>query len=370
MAFDHAAQAVAQSKAQSTALPFPKPGLPVHPSQPRALTLVARTQDTPDTVTFTFAVAGPVMQFHPGQAMALDLPLPSGPVTRTFTIASAPLGTDRVSLTIKAAPNATATRWMHDHLAIGDQITGRGAFGRFTLAAHPGRPLLLIGGGSGFTPMMSMLRWLHARREQADVTVVQVARHVEDLLFCAERDQIARDLPNLRLLDVVTAPRPGEAWRGLRGRPDRAMIRAAVPDATRREVFCCGPDGFMTHMGRVLRAEGLNADQFHTERFGPPSRSATPTAPPAPGDGHTVTFRNRTVTIPKDQPLSTALAAQGLRVPTGCGAGQCGTCRLKLLEGDVDMTQDGGLSEHEITQGYILACCSTAQTNLTLSDAE
>lgn len=354
----------------SPALPLPKPGLPRFGAAPRQLALVGRHQDTADIVTFTFRNEGGAFQFLPGQAVALDLPMPAGKATRTFTISSAPLGTAELSVTVKAAPDAYATRWMHDHLVVGDTITARGPFGQFSLAHRFGRPVLLIGGGSGFTPMMSMLRWLYARGETADVTVVQVARRVEDLLYEKELARIAADMPSLKLFEVVAEPGPGESWHGYRGRPDRAMLRSMVPDASRREAYCCGPQGFMDQIKRCLVAEGLSPEHFHTESFGITAPKANPADKPAQqGKGHKVTMRGRTFEVTPDHPLSAALAGENIRVPTGCGAGQCGTCKLRLVDGEVEMRQDGGLSDQEVAQGLILACCSTAKGPITLEDA-
>lgn len=349
----------------------PKPGLPVFAPAPRHLTLVARQQDTSDTVSFTFRCDGAPLRHLPGQAIALDLPMPSGTATRTFTIASAPLGGDEISVTVKAGEGSYATAWMHSELQVGQQIRARGPFGRFSLARQFGRPLLLIGGGSGFTPMMSMLRWLHARGETLPVTVVQVARRVEDLLYGPELSQIAAEMPNLTLIDVVTAPAAGEVWRGYRGRPDRAMLRAMAPDASTRETYCCGPEAFMAQIRRCLQAEGLPPAQFHTESFGaatpkPAAKTASPEG--AHANGHSLSFRGRSLKAAEDTTLTAAFAAQNIRVPTGCNAGQCGTCKLRLLEGEVDMQLDGGLSDQEVAAGYILACCSRAKTDLTLAD--
>lgn len=350
-------------------LPLPKPGLPRFASALRRLTLVKRQQDTSDIVTFTFRTKDGVMQFLPGQAVALDLPMPKGTATRTFTISSAPLGSHELQVTVKAAPDAHATRWMHDHLEVGADITARGPFGQFSLAHRFGRPILLIGGGSGFTPMMSMLRWLNARGDDVDVTVVQVARQVQDLLYTEELARISAEMPRLNLFAVVASPGPGESWTGYRGRPDRAMLRAMVPDANRREAYCCGPQGFMDQIRRCLLAEGLGADHFHTESFGSAVQKAPAKAKPmGEGAGHKVTMRGRSFQVPEGERLSTALAAQNIRVPTGCNAGQCGTCKLRLTEGAVEMNQDGGLSDHEVKQGLILACCSTVQGPIALEE--
>ncbi|WP_282077475.1 flavin reductase family protein [Epibacterium ulvae] len=350
--------------------PFPKAAVPTLSSAIVSLRLVQWVQETEDTVSFFFDVLSQPIRHYPGQALALNLPMASGVATRTFTICSNGLDGRQVVFTVKAGPTAYATRWMHDHLNVGDELDARGPFGQFSLVTHPGTPLLLIGGGSGFTPMMSMLRWLYERRETSDVVVVQSARRVCDLLFRSELATISAEMPSLQLYEVVSDPQAGEAWAGYRGFVDRAMIRAMVPDVRHRSVFCCGPGGFMEHVSRVLRAEGMDLARFYTESFGtaPVVTEAEGESVKAEGDRIAVSFRGRTVDVDPNQRLNVSLAAQGLRVPTGCGAGQCGTCRLKLTAGRVEMAHNGGLSAFEEAQGYILACCSTPKGAIALED--
>ncbi|MDO6512123.1 flavin reductase family protein [Celeribacter halophilus] len=346
---------------------FPKAGVPRHPVERLTVKLKAKRRETPDTMSFVFEVMEGVLRHYPGQAVSLDLPVPQGTVTRTFTVASAPNLNNWFELTIKAAPDGYATRWMQEVLAVGDEITGRGAFGTFSIMYYPNTPLLLIGGGSGFTPMMSTLRWLSERGETTDVVVIQVARSKKDLLFREELDQIVTQMSTIKLFNVLSAPRKGEAWSGYRGRPDRAMIRAMVPDAYRRQTLCCGPIGFMDHMGKVLRAEGLDRARFLTESFGQKMAVPQDVVQPINGDGITVSIGAQTFDVAPDVPLSTSLAAAGKRIPTGCGEGQCGTCRVRLLEGEIEMDHQGGLSQQEEHQGYILACCTRPKTAIKIA---
>ncbi|WP_413208053.1 flavin reductase family protein [Rhodospirillum sp. A1_3_36] len=352
--------------------PYPKPAAPAFSPRDLDLDLVGRRQDTPEVVTFDFELAPgqPPLRHLPGQALALTIPMTDGPAIRTFTIASSGLDPNRLSLTIKAAADGHATRFIHEHLRMGDRLRARGPFGRFSLVHHPGEPLLLLGAGSGFTPMMSMLRWLHGRGEGVDVAVVQVARRVEDLLFTDELAAIDGAMPNLTRADCVTTPEAGRSWSGFRGRPDRRLLRVMVPSLERRTVFCCGPAPFMEAMARIHRAEGGDPGCFLTETFGA-VRPMTPAVFPTEAKetvGWTARFRGRSFAAPEGVVLTQAAAAANLRVPTGCQEGLCGTCKLKLLEGQVHMEHHGGLTAREEADGHILACCSTPLSDVVLAD--
>ncbi|SFI79097.1 flavin reductase family protein [Celeribacter neptunius] len=348
---------------------FPKRAVPVPAIQEIALEVIEIRRETADIVSFTFGTDGDFRHL-PGQAVALNLPMQDGVATRMFTIASAGLTPGSFTVTMKAAASGHATQWAHAALTPGTRLSARGPFGHFSLAFHPGEPLLLIGGGSGFTPMMSMLRWLHGRGEHVDVVVAQFAHASEDLLFADELTQIDREMPHLHRVDCVSTVPEGSAWSGYRGRVSRALLRSMVPDLARRRVFCCGPEGFMAEVGKIHRAEGGDPARFLTESFGPTKAPAPaePTEPVAPGTGHKISYRGKSFDAIAGQPLTAVAARAGLRIPTGCGEGQCGTCRLRLTEGQVEMHHQGGLSARDEAAGYILACCSTAKSDLSLED--
>ncbi|HEY9213070.1 MAG TPA: hybrid-cluster NAD(P)-dependent oxidoreductase [Ancylobacter sp.] len=341
--------------------------------QPRdlRLTCVRRRQEAADVVTFTFREDdGQPLTHLPGQALTLALPLPGEIAWRSFTIASAPNGTGEVELTVKAAPSGHATRWMHDNLTQGVTIEVRGPIGQFSIAHHYAPAFALISGGSGVTPMMSMLRWLADRGESVDVVCIHAARTPDDVLFAAELAELDRSMPNLRIVTVVSDVPQGQSWTGYRGMIDRRMMALMVPDLSRREVFCCGPSGFMSAIGRIYDAEGGDATHFHTESFGAARTVTVPVAEaaePSVGASVTLTIDGRIMATAPGATVLAAARAGGLIIPTGCQEGVCGTCRLRKLEGEVEMTHKGGLTPREERQGYILACCSRPLGDVTLT---
>lgn len=335
---------------------------------PRELRLacVGRRQETADVVTFAFRdVEGRPLKHLPGQALTLALPLPGETAWRTFTIASTPTRPEEVELTIKAAPDGHATRWMHAALHPGVEIEARGPVGQFSIAHHYAPAFALVSGGSGITPMMSMLRWLADRGETVDVVFLHAARTPADVLFADELSVLDRQMPNLRIVTVVADVPAGQSWAGYRGVTDRRMMALMVPDFARREVFCCGPAGFMAAVERIFDAEGGERAHFHSESFGAPKAAESSVVPAAVPDevsageaGAVLTIDGRTISTTAGTTVLAAARAGGIVIPTGCQEGMCGTCRVKMLHGDVDMTHKGGITAREERQGYILACCS------------
>ncbi|WP_192385037.1 flavin reductase family protein [Mesorhizobium silamurunense] len=394
---------------------FPKPGVPVFEPDDLRLVLVARRAETANVTTYFFEAIrqdGQTFRHHPGQSLSLTLPSGSNLFQRSFTIASGGMGGNCIELTIKTGAQAQATLWMHRYLHIGDTLAARGPFGRFSLVHAPKAPLLLVGAGSGMTPIMSMLRWLRVRADTLDTTLVQLARSCADELFGDEIGAMADAMPNLSV--HLCLSRPDKTWTGLSGRITRPMLRGIVPDMARRVAFCCGPEPVMKATRAIYLAEGGVENAFVTETFGGAEHDAAsrrrqvamhpavrpvetlsrmnlsvPTpidkgawcpaprmherAKPASAPGPSsedlmIGFRDKNFPAKPGQSVVAAAAASGLRIPTGCGQGSCGTCRVRLMSGQVDMHDQGGISRRDKAVGYILACCSYPLSDLELGN--
>ena len=351
---------------------FPKAGLPVADIADYDFKLVARRRETSDIVTFTFdifAAEGQPFRHLPGQSVAITFPMPEGDAVRTFTIASSGLRENQAELTIKAAPDAQATRWAHDHLAIGQTLKARGPLGKFSVIHAPNQPLLLIGAGSGITPVMSMLRWLHGRGEETDAVFIQVARAPEYLLFQDELTKIASEMPKLHRYDVVTRLADNCDWNGYRGRITGTVLETMAPNMSGRTAFCCGPDGFMADIKSLWERSGGLIEKFHTESFGVSINTVA--VRPAqisqdPGTGFKGSIDGVAFELSSEDTLLEAVASAGKRIPSGCREGQCGACRVRLVAGEVEMSHQQGISRKEEQSGIILTCCSRARSDVVL----
>jgi len=322
--------------------------------------------EAPGVKTFRFQPeSGAAVHFHAGQFVTLGLPLPTGLAWRCFTIASSPLQTGAIDLTIKMQGstetlNASATAWMHAHLAPGMGLEAKPPTGPFCLMHPPDAPLLLVSAGSGATPMVSIARFLRDRGDRTPVHYVHLGRSEADWLFRAEIEAIAAELGTWQV-DWLTSTS---------GRPTAETFARLTPDLARREVFCCGPAGFMAAVEAAHATAGGPPARFRREAF-----TAIPLpelAPAAPADEGSSTFTLRFEPSGKETPAGpeeTVLAAAarlGLAIPYACGDGICGTCRIRKRSGEVEMNHQGGIEEEEIADGEILACCSYPRSRLVL----
>lgn len=330
------------------------------------LTVVEIRPETHDVKTFVFRPEGGVPAYAAGQSMTLKLQIDGETLFRTFSLASAPDSSGTLAMTIKAHATGRATRWLHDRLAVGTRLEGRSPKGRFTIDGRTTEKLALVSAGSGASPLMAMLRHLAVTAPDSDVSWLHAARTPRDILFAGELAELQARMPNLRIAMVVSRPEPG--WFGFSGRLGRRLVSVSLPDYGRREVFCCGPAGFMEEARLIHAAEGGVRGLFHIEHFG----EVTPAAPPsfptdAPAEGYAVTLGDKSFTAQPGETLLQAATRQTIVIPCGCASGMCGTCRVSLVEGSVEMQHDGGISAEEEAQGYILACSSRPRSDVTIA---
>jgi ferredoxin-NADP reductase len=326
---------------------------------------------TPDVRTFVFQAPEPRLFRHdPGQFLTLGVDIDGRAVERCYTISSPPTRPHSVALTVKRVPGGLVSNWLHDRLRPGHTVRARGPLGDFSFVRHPAPKYLFLSGGSGATPAMAMTRALYDLAQPADVVFVHSARTPADILFRRELDLIAATAPGIRVVHVCAADGPAGPWGGHRGRLTLEMLRQIAPDFRQREIFTCGPAGYMAAVRDMLSTAGVARDRYHEESFtfeAPPSpASMTGSEEATEGRVFTVEFTRsrRTLTCDADTSLLQAASRAGLTLPASCARGMCGTCKTTLLAGSVDMRHNGGIRPREIAQNKILLCCATPQENL------
>lgn len=348
------------------------------PERDGPLTCVQTYDVTADIRCFVLAGPGRRFRFDPGQYVTVSLPQLPG-VSRCYTITTAPTRPHSIAITVKRQDDGVFSPVLHDTLRVGGQLVVDGPFGDFSTVHHPAPAYLFVSGGSGVTPLMSMLRTLHDAPAGADVAFVHFARTPADVPFAAELAAIAAAEPNVRLSLVVDDAPAGTqaAWHGLRGRVSAELLAAAVPDAAHREAFVCGPRPFMTATREALTRLGVPEARYHEESFvlaehAPAEVVDAVSGLTAEGEGpastYAVTFTRSGTTFHcrTDEHVLDAAWAHGLTPASSCGQGLCGTCKVTLLDGTVDLRHAGGIRPREIAAGKTLICCATPTSDLVI----
>lgn len=340
--------------------------------------------ETHDVKTFTFrSTDGQPFAFTAGQYLRFEVEVQGEPLSRCYSASSSPLRPSLISVTVKRVDGGVVSNWLHDHLTVGRQLNAVGPAGAFTVPEAAARgPLLLISGGSGITPVMSILRALSDSHSYPDTVFLHAARTPADLVFRDELVYRAKVTPNLRVVflpERVEHLVPSDGYIGVQGRISEALLQAVVPDLAQRTVMCCGPAPFMKAVRDAALAQGVAPNRYIEESFGAATADAGPKAETGAAAEAGLTLSNQTeattfsVTFAKqgqtlllraDQTVLSAARQGGLKLPTSCGNGVCGTCKSKLLSGRVDMQHAGGIRKREIDAGFFLPCCSKPLSEL------
>lgn len=346
-------------------IPMPRETTPLW-SDDEPLECVMVVPEAQDVKTFVFRPpSGATFLYRAGQFVTLDLPLPGGTISRTYTISSAPTSNVYLSVTVKAQEGSIGTRWMLDHLKPGMRLKARGPAGVFHLPRQPDSKYLFISAGSGVTPMMSMATFLFERGEEPDISFVACAKKPSELIFRKKLEYMASRVQGLKLHFVVGKDEPYEVWTGYRGRFNQLMLGLTTPDYLERDIYCCGPDSFMRSVRDMLHALGYDMSRYHQESFGAPVEREEDIVVPTdvvPSEIAIASVRfslsDKTVACTQADTVLKLAKSAGLNLPSGCNFGLCGTCKVKKISGEVHMVHNGGISEDDVAAGYILACCS------------
>jgi ferredoxin-NADP reductase/MOSC domain-containing protein YiiM/ferredoxin len=298
----------------------------------------------------------------------------SPPLVRSYSLSDLP---DERGYRISVKREGAASRFLHDHVMVGDFIDAAAPRGNFVLRAGT-RPVVLISAGVGATPVLAMLHAVAGERSTRPVWWLHGARNRDEHAFGAEADALLSALPDGHRLVAYSRPAdddPPGTDHDVAGRLDLPTLeQAGVPKDA--DYYLCGPDGFMRAIGAALTARGVAPDRVATEAFGAVPTYAsgivkaghrTPHTPDGPpGTGPTITFSRSNLAVSwNDQYPSLLDLAEACDVPVGfgCRHGVCHNCESGLLAGDV--TYDTEPLEPP-PDGRILVCCSRPGSELTL----
>ncbi|WP_105509042.1 hybrid-cluster NAD(P)-dependent oxidoreductase [Paraburkholderia sp. BL21I4N1] len=361
-------------------------------------------QETHDVKSFFFrAPSERAFVFEPGQFITLELEIDGESVNRCYTISSPPTRPHTISITVKRVPGGKVSNWLHDNLQAGSQVRVLGPSGEFTCARHPARKFLFLSAGSGITPLMSMSRAHHELGEDSDIVFVHSARTPDDIIFARELDLIASNQARFRTAFVCERLGARTNWPGVTGFLSLPLLKLIAPDFMEREIFTCGPAPYMQAVRNLLDEGGFDRGRYHEESFSFETVSEVaaqlttahvadalqnagagaesfveareqalgfaPEVAPATVETETrfkVSFArsNREIECGSGQHVLDAAKKAGVRLPASCTQGMCGTCKVKLVSGEVSMKHAGGIRQREIDQGMVLLCCSKPLTDL------
>jgi ferredoxin-NADP reductase len=321
----------------------------------------------------TFRLARPEgFDFKAGQFLTVRVRVDGKDQVRCYSISSAPEARGFLEISVKR--QGLVSNALHATLRPGSSLSARPPAGAFVYPDDDDRPLVLLGGGVGITPLISMLRQAVALHPQRPVTLIQSARTVEDLAFADELRVIERRFPHVRWVPALTGPRT-ESSAYYPGRIDRQLLQATLPDLTQSVVCLCGPGSMIDELVAQLSGLGVPENQVRYERFaaaiasvGAVEHDRTAHRPEsdtaAVGGALDICFSKsrQTFSAARGETILEAAEAAGVSIPSLCRAGVCGTCRSRVTEGEVDC-ESTALSSDDRAEGVVLACVAWARTS-------
>ena len=316
---------------------------------------VARiVQETPDARSFVLEVPSDLAdkyRYRAGQFLTFRVPHPEGAFNRCYSLSSAPETDGLPKVTVKRVDGGKGSNWFHDALKEGEVLEVLPPAGRFVLNEGEA-PLLLFGGGSGITPMMSLIKSA-LKAGTRRIRLFYANRDKPSVIFDAEL--VALLAAHDGRLEVIHHL---DAEQGLT-KPEE--ILAALKGFETAEAYLCGPGPFMTLVENTLLGAGMPRDRVRLERF---EASGNDAVPVEPEDGDvipseiTIHFENKVHKVPyqKGQSILEAARAAGLNPLSSCEEGFCASCAAKRIKGKVVLAKNDIYTADDLANDWILTC--------------
>lgn len=323
-------------------------------------------RETADAISIHFdAPAG--LAYKPGQFLTLVLPINGNQVRRAYSLFTSPYTDADWGVTVKKVDKGLVSNYLNDSLKPGDTIDVMPPIGNFTTEIDPAnqRHVILFGGGSGITPLMSLAKSVLAQEPQSEVSLIYANRDINSIIFRESLEELKLKYSNrFNVVHILEATESN--WQGLSGRLSHGMIQEILQQLPARnqnaEYFVCGPEGMMDSVVRTLHDLEIPKDNVHKESF---SSTIDEAAKQAAVEEEGI--RTQSVKVIVDgtefsfavEPNQTILEAaldNDIDLPYSCQSGLCTACRGKALSGKVYLDESEGLSDREIQAGYVLTC--------------
>ncbi|CAN5455268.1 FAD-binding oxidoreductase [soil metagenome] len=308
--------------------------------------------------------------FLPGQFLNVAFWIGGAKMNRSYSISSSPNEREFVELTIRREPRGAVSRHIDDLVKVGDLIDCGGPVGKFTFTGSEADSIVLLSGGVGVTPMMSISRYLTELSWPGDIYFVYSCSTPADLIFADKLPALQRLNPKLHLL--ITLSRPGGTdWKGARGRITKEWLTQVVPDLASRRCHLCGPPAMMDSVKAIFAELGIPPHHLKTEAFGAVkpvlAEAGTSAKPSTAATGPLVTFSKsgKSAKVRMDLQVGDSPPRQsilelseelGIGIEFSCRVGTCGLCKVKMTSGEVDMEVQDALDDNDKAAGIILAC--------------
>ncbi len=324
------------------------------------------TDKTNDVKTFRLVRTDDSLPpFEAGQFINLSVTIDSVTTSRAYSISSAPSQHDYIDITVKRVDGGFVSNNLLDDIKVGDELESTSPSGEFHYnPIFHGDDLVMLAGGSGITPIMSMIREFIGCGSGKIIHLVYICRTPADVIFCNELEALDADNNNFAFTKVISRPEPG--YIGITGHITAELLKSLLENANTslqdKTWYVCGPTGMCESAKNDLLDLGIRLGKIRQESFGETADVTKMEGWPAEvRRGQTVNVKvlgGESFDAPVGEPLLNSLDRVGVSVPSSCHAGECSLCRVKLVDGEVFQLTDSKERSSDKLYGYIHSCSS------------
>ncbi len=317
-----------------------------------------------DAVNVVFEHPGDSFNYKPGQFITIIDHVDGKKIRRAYSLCTTPFEDPDPAVTVKRVPEGAMSNHINDSFAAGQEVEVMEPMGLFTTDYDPAamRNAVFFGGGSGITPLISIIRSILLKEPNSTITLVYGNRSAEYIIFKDELEKLVTD--NSDRFQVIHILEEGEASHN--GRPTPEMINGIISDldvSQDTEIYICGPQPMMDTVTEGLKLANVAESQIRMESFEAGKTSPKEIIADEENvsevkvvlDGETFS-----ITVPKGKPILEVGLENGLDMPYSCQSGLCTACRGKCVEGEVSIDKAEGLTQDELDEGYTLLCVGEA----------
>jgi len=348
----------------------------------RKFKVVSKVEETSDITSFYLAPhdGKELPEFLPGQFLTFQIPVPTQPhpVIRCYSLSDSPFHPERYRVSIKrvpaprnepTAPPGLVSNYFHDFLNENDIVDIKAPSGHFHLSMTKKFPVVLLAGGVGITPLLSMLNAITEMGSQREVWFFLGVRNKKDHVMKEHLEMVARENENVRLRVFYSAPGETDVLDEdyhVKGRVNVENLKTILPSSN-FDYYICAPPPMVKDLRKDLADWGVPKKNIHFEAFGPATVKGCKAEPgKASGVKINIQFEKSGKTLvwdSKSESLLDFAELNGISIDSGCRAGNCGTCLTAIKHGKVELVGEPG-SEPEA--GSCLTCISIPKEDLTL----
>jgi ring-1,2-phenylacetyl-CoA epoxidase subunit PaaE len=333
------------------------------------LTVKNIVHETKEAITVVFEQPAKKISYKSGQFLTLIVPMNGKDVRRAYSLCSSPFVDPDLAVTVKRVDNGLMSNWLPENLKIGSKVKIMEPMGQFTteFSKENKRHLIMFAGGSGITPMMSIIKSTLTQEPESICSLIYCNRDIDSIIFKNTLDTMQTTwegrLHVIHILD--NAPMNWQGYSGLLNHDMLTKLFERIPNwgIEKSTYLMCGPEGMMKNAETLLAEQHIPKERTFKESFvqGTIDKDTKKEAAPvAENKAREVTIRYdgqeyKVMVEPNRAILETALD-QGIDLPYSCQSGLCTACRGKAISGKVKLDEEEGLSQSERNEGYVLTC--------------